>query len=80
MSLYCAIGSAERELSALELKELLTASLAKPGLTRRVIAVPPDHSRIHSRAGELTQFAWEYYGERLRAVLSRTWNPRGDAA
>src|SRR5882762_3746563 len=69
MSLYCAIGSADRELSALELKELLTASLAKLGSRSRVIAVPPDHSRIHSRAGELTQFAWEYYGERLQAVL-----------
>ncbi len=69
MSLYCAIGSADRELSALELKELLTASLAKLGSRSRVIAIPPDHSRIHSRAGELTQFAWEYYGERLRAVL-----------
>src|SRR5882762_11400804 len=69
MSLYCAIGSADRELSALELKELLTASLAKLGSRSRVIAIPPDHSRIHSRAGELTQFAWEYYGERLQAVL-----------
>src|SRR5882757_8596572 len=69
MSLYCAIGSADRELSALELKELLTASLAKLGSRSRVIAIPPDHSRIHSRAGELTQFAWEYYGDRLQAVL-----------
>jgi nickel-dependent lactate racemase len=31
--------------------------------------VPPDHSRLHSRAGDLTRYAWEYYGDRLQAVL-----------
>jgi nickel-dependent lactate racemase len=31
--------------------------------------VPPDQSRIHSRAGDLTRFAWEHYRERLHAVL-----------
>jgi nickel-dependent lactate racemase len=34
-----------------------------------VLAVPPDQSREHSRAGQLTRYAWEYYGERLKAVL-----------
>jgi nickel-dependent lactate racemase len=44
-------------------------SLAKLGGRNRVLAVPPDQSREHSRAGELTRFAWEYYGDRLKAVL-----------
>jgi len=39
MSLYCGL-EARRRLSALELKELLTASLAKLGSRGRVIAVP----------------------------------------
>jgi len=34
-----------------------------------VICVPPDITRFHSHAGELTRYAWEYYGERLDAVL-----------
>jgi nickel-dependent lactate racemase len=34
-----------------------------------VLAVPPDQSRLHSRAGELTRYAWEYYGNRMQAVL-----------
>ena len=31
--------------------------------------MPPDQSRFHSRAGELTRHAWRYYGEHLQAVL-----------
>jgi nickel-dependent lactate racemase len=33
------------------------------------LAVPPDQSREHSRAGELTRYAWQYYGDRLKAIL-----------
>jgi len=31
--------------------------------------VPPDASRFHSRAGELTRIAWKHLGDRLKAVL-----------
>jgi nickel-dependent lactate racemase len=34
-----------------------------------VLVVPPDQSRVHSRSGDLTRYAWEFYGERLQAVL-----------
>jgi nickel-dependent lactate racemase len=54
MSLYCSQGSANTELSPLELKELFTETLAKLGPRHRVLAVPPDQSREHSRAGQLT--------------------------
>jgi len=69
MSVYCAEGSPETELSPQQLKDLLAQSLAKLGARKRVIVVPPDLSRLHSRAGELTRYAWEFYGERLQAVL-----------
>src|SRR5208283_3270201 len=69
MSLYCAVGSPDTELSAHKLKDLLAQSLTKLGARTHVIAVPPDMSRLHSRAGELTRYAWEFYGERLQAVL-----------
>jgi nickel-dependent lactate racemase len=69
MSLYCAVGSPETELSSQQLKELLGQSLAKLGERKRVIVVPPDQSRFHSRAGELTRYAWEIYGDRLQVVL-----------
>jgi len=50
MSLYCATGSAEMDLTARELQELLAEGLDKLGARNRVIAVPPDYSRIHSHA------------------------------
>ncbi len=68
MSLYCAIGSVDSDLSA-QLQELLTETLAKLGNRNRVLVVPPDLSRVHSRAGTLTQYAWEHYRDRLKAVL-----------
>jgi len=68
MSLYCAMGGVEADLLP-QLKDLLAESLAKLGQRNRVLAVPLDQSRLHSRAGELTRYAWEYYGNRLKAVL-----------
>jgi nickel-dependent lactate racemase len=69
MSLYCATGSVETDLSLPQLHDLLIESLAKLGDRNRVLVVPPDQSRVHSRAGDLTRYAWEYYGDRLQAVL-----------
>jgi nickel-dependent lactate racemase len=69
MSLYCATGSPETDLTSAELKSLFEESLAKLGRRSRVLAVPPDQSREHSRAGELTRDAWQYYGDRLKAIL-----------
>ncbi len=69
MSLYSATGSVDSDLSPVELRDLLSESLAKLGERKRVLVVPPDQSRAHSRAGDLTRHAWEYYGDRLQAVL-----------
>src|ERR1700733_9909314 len=69
MSLYCAKGSVETDLSLQQLRDLLVESLAKLGKRRRVLVVPPDKSRIHSRAGDLTRYTWEYFGDQLQAVL-----------
>jgi len=68
MSLYCAVGSAESDLSSQRLKDLLAESLSKLGERNRVLAVPPTN-REHSRAGELTRYAWKHYGDRLKAIL-----------
>jgi len=69
MSLYLSVGSAETDLSAEQLQSLLNESLAKLGQRNRVLAVPPDQTRAHSRAGELTRYAWQYYGDKMKAVL-----------
>jgi nickel-dependent lactate racemase len=69
MSLYCRQGGPEAELSAESLRDALFQALDQLGPRRKVLAVPPDGSRFHSRAGELTQYAHAYYGDRLGCVL-----------
>jgi nickel-dependent lactate racemase len=69
MSLYCAFGGVDADLSRLQLNGLLSEALAKLEPRYRVLAVPPDITRFHSQAGQLTQAAWHYYGDRLKAVL-----------
>ena len=67
MSLYCRQGGPEAELSAV-FRDALFQALDQLG-PRKVLAVPPDFSRFHSRAGELTQHAHAYYRDRLACVL-----------
>jgi nickel-dependent lactate racemase len=69
MSLYLAHGDAHTALSSAELRALFFAALDQLGERRRVLVVPPDITRLHSRAGDLTRYAWEYYGDRLAAIL-----------
>jgi nickel-dependent lactate racemase len=69
MSLYCATGGVDTDLSLDQLHDLMVESLSKLGDRKRVLAVPPDQSRIHSRAGDLTRYVWEFYGDKLQAVL-----------
>ena len=68
MSLYCAHGNATADLGP-QLKSLFTEALAKIGARANVLAVPPDQSREHSRAGLLTRYAFDYFGDKLKAVL-----------
>ena len=69
MSLLFASGSPTSELSTEHLRAGLHEALTKLGKRQKVLAVPPDFTRFHSRAGQLTEMAWEYYGERLTDVL-----------
>jgi nickel-dependent lactate racemase len=57
------------ELSAAEVRAGLFHALDRLGARRTVLAVPPDYTRFHSKAGELTELIWEYYGNALVDVL-----------
>ena len=69
MSLYLKLGGEQQELSSAELKEGLRRALQPLGPRSRVLVVPPDFTRCYSRSGELTTAAYQFYGDRLRAVL-----------
>jgi len=69
MTLYCGQGSSDRELTSDELRDLFLGALEKVGKRSKVLAIPPDHMRVASRAGELTRHAWKYYGPGFCAIL-----------
>jgi nickel-dependent lactate racemase len=67
--LYYETGSINQVLTAEDLKKGLYEALNKMGKKHKVLALPPDYTRLPSRAGELTEFAWQYYGDALTDVL-----------
>ncbi len=67
--LYYKRGDKNDDLSAQDMKDGLRQALDKLGEKRKVLAIPPDFTRFHSRAGELTETAWEYYGDSMTDVL-----------
>lgn len=62
-------GSAKKEITEKEIKNGLYDALEKLGDKNKVLAIPPDFTRLHSKAGELTQYTYEYYKERLTDIL-----------
>lgn len=62
-------GSTETSLLREDLKKGLFEALDKMGAKQKVLAIPPDYTRLPSKAGDLTEFAWEYFGEKLTDVL-----------
>ncbi|AQQ08776.1 hypothetical protein L21SP3_00566 [Sedimentisphaera cyanobacteriorum] len=75
--LYSSTGSENTNLSGEDLRTVLYEALDKLSGRKRVLVIPPDNTRFYSRAGELTRFAWEYYGDKLTDILPAlgTHNP-----
>ena len=69
MALFCAEGGIDREIGTQQMAELLQQALETIGRCQRVLAVPPDITRLHSQAGALTCAAYQILGARLKAVL-----------
>jgi nickel-dependent lactate racemase len=62
-------GSEKTALSAEDIKTGLYTALEKLGPRKKVLVVPPDFTRVHSRAGDLTTLIYYYYKERLKDIL-----------
>ena len=69
MSLFLEMGSEHSALTSVDLQEGLFEGLRALGKRDRVLAVPPDMTRLRSGAGGLTRSVYEFYGKRLAAVL-----------
>jgi nickel-dependent lactate racemase len=67
--LYCRLGGPDVALSLETVRGALHRALDQIGPRRKVLAVPPDATRLHSQAGPLTRYAYDYYGGHLGCVL-----------
>ncbi len=66
---YYSEGSVEKIFTKQELKSALHQAFDKIGSKKRVLIIPPDITRYHSRAGEITEIAYNYYGEAVKAIM-----------
>ncbi len=67
--LYFSRGSETDELTSLDLQNGLNEAFDKLGKRKKVLALPPDFTRYHSRAGELTSYSYQYFGNAMTDVL-----------
>lgn len=67
--IYFARGSTSDRLLPEDLEAGLAEAFARLGARRRVLLVPPDMTRFHSRAGDMACCAWRHYGEHVKAIL-----------
>lgn len=69
MAIYFERGDRDSVLGELDFRDALEAAFSAVGNPRRVLALPPDHTRSDSRAGELTRLAHQMLGDRLTDVM-----------
>ncbi len=69
MTTYFAEGSPSTDLTNADLRAALKTMFDRLGPRERVLALPPDFTRLNSRAGPLTCMAYELLGERLVDVM-----------
>lgn len=67
--IYYQSGSENTVLNSDDLEAGIYSALNKLGVRKKVLVVPPDCTRIHSRAGELTSYIHRYYREDLKDIL-----------
>ena len=67
--LYFARGSETDIISAEETRAILKDVFDRIGPRKRVLAIPPDYTRLNSFAGPITEMVNDYFGERLTDVM-----------
>ena len=62
-------GNKGGTISYTDLRDGLYSALNKLGEKNKVLLVPPDITRVHSKSGKLTEYAWEYYGNKIKDII-----------
>lgn len=69
MTIYYAHGSPTTALDTDDLREALKATFASISRPEKVLLLPPDQTRLFSRAGELTVLSHELLGDRVSDIM-----------
>ncbi len=67
--LYYAKGSREGCITADQTRAILREVFDGMGPKKRVLAIPPDYTRLNSFAGPITEMVNDYFGDRLTDVM-----------
>jgi nickel-dependent lactate racemase len=67
--IYYQYGSENTVIGPNELEYGVFSALVKLGQRKKVLALPPDFTRFHSRAGDITTLVHKYYKENLTDIL-----------
>ena len=67
--LYYARGSKTDIITHQEVKEILNKVFDGMGVKNRVLALPPDHTRLNSFAGPITEMIYGYFGDKLTDIM-----------
>ena len=66
---YSSLGGREQHVDDARLAAAFVSVLKSLGERRKVLALPPDGTRAHSKAGVLLKAAYDHYGSALAAVM-----------
>lgn len=67
--IYYQAGSEEMVIRPNDLEYGVYSALVKIGKRKKVLVIPPDFTRFHSKAGEITTLIYKYYRENLKDIL-----------
>jgi nickel-dependent lactate racemase len=79
--IYYQSGSETTVIGPNDLEYGLYSALVKLGPKKKVLVVPPDFTRFHSRAGDITTLIYNYYKKNLKDILPAlgTHSPMSDS-
>lgn len=67
--IYYQYGSETTAMSPSDLEYGVYAALVKIGQRKKILVIPPDFTRFHSRAGDITTLLYNYYKNSLTDIL-----------
>ena len=64
MSMYTEYGGVNAAVDEARLRRMIAETVERGGVPKRMLLLPPDHTRLNSYAGRITAIIWELYSGR----------------